>query len=114
MDNCCVGRNSTTTFSLFGKIKNQRKAVFGSSSITFKKSIKMETKIKIKTEQKNLKIELEIDNSTEFKDFILITSETGVKQILQIHIDKNSNEIEINGIKLSGIILQTFKQFITQ
>lgn len=77
----------------------------------------METIINLKTEQDGKEIELNIDNSTDFKDFFLNIETNQVndkKRTLQIQIDKREKVLEINGMKISGLMLQVFKEFINQ
>ena len=77
----------------------------------------METTINLKTEQDGMEIELKIDNSTDFKDFFLNIETNQVndkKRTLHIQIDKREKVIEINGMKISGLMLQVFKEFINQ
>lgn len=77
----------------------------------------METTINLKTEQDGKEIELKIDNSTDFKDFFLNIETNQVndkKRTLNIQIDKREKVLEINGMKISGLMLQVFKEFINQ
>lgn len=77
----------------------------------------METTIKLQTEQDDKDFELEIDNSTDFKDFVLNVNSNQVddkKRTLHIQINDREKIIEINGIKISGLMLQVFKEFINQ
>ena len=77
----------------------------------------METTINLKTEQDGKEIELKIDNSTDFKDFFLNIETNQVnhkKRTLHIQIDKREKVLEINGMKISGLMLQVFKEFINQ
>ena len=77
----------------------------------------METTINLKTEQDGNEIELKIDNSTDFKDFFLNIETNQVndkKRTLHIQIDKREKVLEINGMKISGLMLQVFKEFINQ
>ncbi len=77
----------------------------------------METTINLKTEQDGKEIELKIDNSTDFKDFFLnIETNQGNKKKrgLHIQIDKREKVLEINGMKISGLMLQILKEFINQ
>lgn len=79
----------------------------------------METIIKIKTEKGGDIIELEIDNSTNFKNLSLsitskIDDENSVERHLSMSIDKVQNTFELNGIEISGIALQLFKEFVNQ
>ena len=77
----------------------------------------METTINLKTEQDGKEIELKIDNSTDFKDFFLNIETNQVndkKRTLHIQIDKREKVLEINGMKISGLMLQIVKEFINQ
>ena len=74
----------------------------------------METIIKLQTEQDDKDFELEIDNSTDFKDFVLNVNSNQVKRMLHIQINDREKIIEINGIEISGLMLQVFKEFINQ
>ena len=77
----------------------------------------METTIKLQTEQDDKDFELEIDNSTDFKDFVLNVNSNQVddkKRTLNIQINDREKIIEINGIKFSGLMLQILKEFINQ
>lgn len=79
----------------------------------------METIIKIRTEKGGDIIELEIDNSTNFKNLSLsitskIDGENSVERHLSMSIDKVQNTFELNGIEISGIALQLFKEFVNQ
>lgn len=77
----------------------------------------METTINLKTEQDGKEIELKIDNSTDFKGFFLKIETNQVKnkkRTLHIQIDKREKVLEINGMKISGLMLQVFKEFINQ
>lgn len=74
----------------------------------------METTIKLQTEQDDKDFELEIDNSTDFKDFVLNVNSNQVKRMLHIQINDREKIIEINGIEISGLMLQVFKEFINQ
>jgi len=76
----------------------------------------METTIELKIElgQKNIKVK--IDNSTDYKEFRLeeINETTTVENCLEINFAENGKMIEINNVKLSGLSLQLFKEFINQ
>ena len=87
------------------------------SSQTIKRISKMETVIKLQIEQDDKDFELEIDNSTDFKDFVLTVNSNQVddkKRTLNIQINDREKIIEINGIKFSGLMLQILKEFINQ
>lgn len=86
---------------------------------TNKKFIKMESKIVIKTETEELDFNLEMDNSTDFKDLRLdisskIDEDKKKNRSLFVNIDNREGSIEINGMKFSGLVLQQFKEFINQ
>ena len=79
----------------------------------------MEAKIVIQTETDELNFNLEMDNSTDFKDLRLdisskIEEDKKKSRSLFVNIDNREGSIEINGMKFSGLVLQQFKAFINQ
>lgn len=79
----------------------------------------MENKIVIQTESDESNFNLEMDNSTDFKDLRLdisskIDEDKKKNRSLFVNIDNREGSIEINGMKFSGLVLQQFKEFINQ
>ena len=77
----------------------------------------MKTIIKLNTEEGVTKRNIEIDNSSEFKDFVLTQENSNSKndiRTLHVENDTTKRNITINGIVLNDIELQLFKEFINQ
>ena len=77
----------------------------------------MKTVIKITIEEGVIKRNIEIDNSSEFKDFVLTQKNSNSKnniRTLHVENDTTNRNITINGIVLNDIELQLFKEFINQ
>lgn len=76
----------------------------------------MQPLIKITTEHKDNTTTINIDNSTEFKDFnIDFTWDNDAEvQTASIQLDITSKQITINRVKLNDFEVELFKQFINQ
>ena len=76
----------------------------------------MKTIIKLNTEEGVTKRSIEIDNSSEFKDFVLNqeNSNSNDVRILSVENDTTNGNITINGIVLNDIELKLLKEFINQ
>ena len=76
----------------------------------------MKTVIKITIEEGVTKRSIEIDNSSEFKDFVLNQENSNSNDVRTLHVenDTTNRNITINGIVLNDIELQLFKEFINQ
>ena len=79
----------------------------------------MEKVIKIETDHDNFTNKIEMDNSTEFKDFMLTRdlSNNGkdtITETLGIHLDSTSNELKIGKFKLIGREVELLKEFLNQ
>lgn len=77
----------------------------------------MENVIKIETDHKHYSLEIEIDNSTEVKDFNAEKGNCG-GQLHQLFIKKFEEDgqvvVEINKIPLRGREVELLKEFLNQ
>ena len=76
----------------------------------------MKTIIKLNTEEGVTKRSIEIDNSSEFKDFVLNQENSNSNDVrtLSVENDTTNGNITINGIVLNDIELKLLKEFINQ
>lgn len=73
--------------------------------------------INLTLEEGVIKRNIKIDNSSEFKDFVLTQENENKKndiRTLHVENDTTTKHITINGIVLNDIELQLFKEFINQ
>lgn len=79
----------------------------------------MEDIVQFKTFEGDNLTEIKIDNSSPFKDFtvsnsvVTLSEESDIKRLF-IQIDTQADTLEIDGVKLTGLSLTLFKQFINQ
>lgn len=80
----------------------------------------MEKLIKITTENERFNTSIEIDNSTDFKDFIIEQKEILIKEQdsnekkLDINFDTTENHLVINNIILEKREIELLKEFLNQ
>ena len=103
------------TVKNFYKI-NHPNDYIGSAGAYIRKNILFETVIKITIEEGMIKRNIEIDNSSEFKDFVLNQENSNSNDVrtLSVENDTTNGNIIINGIVLNDIELKLLKEFINQ
>lgn len=74
----------------------------------------MEDSINITTVKPNGETSITIDNTTDFKDFVIDHKETNHNRKITFQIDVEENVLEINGFDLSSTELYLLKQFLNQ
>jgi hypothetical protein len=85
-------------------------------AVSIIKNTVMQKTIKLETTYNHHTTKVEVDNSTEFKDFGVEVTRGG--RIHQLHIQRfiedGEEVLKINNNSLSGIELRMFKEFLNQ
>lgn len=74
----------------------------------------MEDTINLKTSSNGIDIKINIDNSTNFRDFNVEVETVETTKTLDIQIDFEGKALCIDGVKFNGITLGLLKSFLNQ